>query len=367
MALYNEFKDLNDFELAQRINDMVNQQENESQELDFKRIDSIFFVLKTNLPSERKLKKNEFAKDLAAFANATGGVIIYGIDETYDEKTDQRTIKSFGQGIKKVDFNREQFIQIANSAVVPTVTGLQVRAIEHPADKDAYIIVVLIPETGNGAIMVQAEGDHCFRYFQRQVTENKPMLNWQVRLINNKIINPQLILRFNTYDGLYFIKYRNNESALVIRFPKIKNVGKVLANQVGFVMRIPNIFRNSSNITYFNELIDVRETKDYFEKMKVFNHPIFPGLEVNTFSEKFELSFNFPADDLFGVSQLKSKRHNIRFSLFADNSEPKIYNLLIDYSKVRCLEDLYKLGIDDSATYNYYKDIPELLKVENWY
>lgn len=366
MALYHELKDLSDKELSRRIGDMVTRQENESQELDFKRIDSINFINKRFQPSERKLKKCEFAKDLAAFANAVGGVIIYGIDENFDEKTEQRTIKAFGEGIKKLDFNREQFIQIANSAVVPTVTGLQVRPIEHPADKDSFIVVVLIPETGNGAIMVQAEGDHCFRYFQRQVTENKPMLNWQVRLINNKIIHPQLILRFNTYDGLFFIKYRNNESALTIRFPKIKNVGKVLANQVGFVMRIPSVFRNSSNITYFNELIDVRETKDYFEKMKVFNHPIFPGLEINTFSEKFELSFNFPADDLFGVNHLKGQHHNIRFSLYADNAEPKIYNLLIDYSKVKNLKDLCNLGIDENASHTYYRDIPEILKLENW-
>ena len=121
------------------------------------------------------------------------------------------------------------------------------------------------------------------------------MLNWQVRLVNNKAIHPQLILKFDTKAGLYFVSYKNNESSLVMKFPKIKNIGKVLANQVGFVVRIPNCFKNYSNINYFNELIHVRDTNEYIEKMKVFNHPIFPGLEINTFSEKFDFIIDFPA------------------------------------------------------------------------
>lgn len=353
MSLFNELKHLTDVELAQRILDMVSNQENENQELDFKRIDSLNFLLKTYQPRERKDKKCEFAKDLSAFVNATGGVLIYGIEETYDTTTGQRSIKSFGKGIHKSEFNREQLIQIANSSLVPTITGLDVKIVEHPHFNDQYIVVMLIPETANGAVMVQTEGDHCFKYFQRQVTENKPMLNWQVRLVNSKIIHPQMVLKFDLNEGLYFVLYKNYESSLSMKFPKIKNIGKVTANQVGFVIRTPRILSKSSNLYYFNELISVKEDKEYIEKMKVFNHPIFPGLEISTFPEHFEFTIGFPSNDLFGTKSLGQKEHCIDFILYADNTEPKIYKLTIDFTKITCPEEL----INKKFSF-YEKDLP---------
>lgn len=368
MSLFSEFKKLNDNELAQRINDMVENQENENQELDFKRIDSLKFLLRLYPPRERKDKKCEFAKDLSAFANATGGVIIYGIEETYDETTGQRSIKAFGNGIKKCDFNRDQLIQIANSAIVPTITGLDVKTVEHPAVKDELIVVFLIPETTNGAVMVQTEGEHGYRYFQRQVTENKPMLNWQVRLVNSKIMNPQLILKFDKGEGTYFVLFKNYESSFIMSFPKIKNIGKVLANQVGFVVRIPKAFSNSSNIYYFNELINVRETKKYVEKMKVFNHPIFPGLEINTFPENFQFSIDFSKNDLFGIKSLSKKLQYIEFVIYADNTDPKIYRLEIDLTKIKTREELvekYQLDtIIDFPHKLYFYQLTDILRLE---
>lgn len=365
MSLYDEYNQLTDNELLTRIHDMVENQENETQELDFKRVDSLYFLLKQQYqPRDRKDKKCEFAKDLSAFTNATGGCLIYGIEESYDAVTGKRSIKSFGRGMKKSDFSRDQLIQIANSSVIPTITGLNVKTVQHPLDEDAFIVVILIPETSNGAVMVQAEGDHSYRYFQRQVTENRPMLNWQVRLVNNKAIHPQLVLKFDTKAGLYFISYKNNESSLIMKFPKIKNIGKVLANQVGFVVRVPNCFKNYSNINYFNELIHVRDTSEYMEKMKVFNHPIFPGLEINTFSDKFDFTIDFPANDMFGVKMLNHKKYAFEFILYADNAEFKRYKLHLDYSKVKNIKDFFSDGDSPNKQTIMYNDIPEILRIE---
>lgn len=369
MSLFSEFKRLSDKELTQRITDMVSNQEDENQELDFKSIDSLNFLLKDYQPRQRKDKKSEFAKDLSAFVNATGGVIIYGIEETYDPYTGQRSIKSFGRGIDKTHFSREQLIQIANSAVVPTITGLDVKVIEHPNDSDTLIIILLIPETTNGAIMSQAEGEHCFRYFQRQVTENKPMLNWQVRLVNSKVINPQIVLNFDTVEGLYFVLYKNYESALSIKFPKLKNIGRVTANQVGFVISIPKKLSHTSNIHYFNELINIKETKTSVEKMKVFNHPIFPGLEINTFPDQFEFTINFKKGNLFGLKSLSGKDHSIDFIVYSDNAEPKIYKINIDLTNISTPEELVKRDLsfkEEELPYKIYlPELSDIVTIEN--
>jgi hypothetical protein len=375
MSLYHEFKNLSDHEIHKRILDMVDNQENEDQELDFKRIDSLDFLLK-NVPDKSRMKC-EFGKDLSAFTNATGGVIIYGIEEIIDPATGQRTMKDFGRGVNKVEFNRERLIQIANSSVSPSITNLDVKIINHPRYRDEHIIVVLIPESLNGAVM--AEGD--YRYYQRIVTENKPMRNWQVRTVNSKIVHPALLLNFDEKDGVFFGFKESRESQpseflLSIKMPRIKNCGKVIANQVGLVLRIPKLMYKFSNFKtdIYEEFINIEDNVNYIETLKIFEHPIFPGLEIDAFSLGKVLYFNFKREHILSPEYFGDKKNSIVFKIYADNATARVYRVMFDLSGIRTLEDFSKKGLfspasphDDHYFVEYYSELERagILKIKS--
>jgi hypothetical protein len=367
MPLFDEFKKLSDQELRQRVFDMVQNQENEDQEVDFKRIDSLDFLL-YNIPDKGKIK-SEFAKDLSAFANATGGIIIYGIEEIIDPSTGQRTMKGFGKGINVSEFNRERLIQIANAIVSPSITGLDVKTVQHPVFKNEYIVVVLVPESLNGAVM--AEGD--YRYYQRLVTENKPMRNWQVRTVNSKVVHPNLTLNFDFTDGIFFGYKENGKNIpgdflLSIKVPRIKNEGMVIAKQVGVVMRIPRVLYKLSSFkkNLFDEVINIENNNEYIETLKIFEYPIFPGLEIDALSDNKVLFFEMKKEHLINPALFGDKKNVIVFIVYADNATAKMYRIIFDLSGIQTLEDFSKRGLFSPACHHsnsyfveYYKELQQ--------
>lgn len=122
-----------------RIQQMISEKQEENLFLDFK--------LKTDstTPVLSKDDRKNYAKALSGFSNASGGVIIWGLDcSKNDEGLDAaKEIKPISQ-LKVFLGNLNSLL---SSALTPLNTGIRNIAIQIPEDHDKGLIVTYIPES----------------------------------------------------------------------------------------------------------------------------------------------------------------------------------------------------------------------------
>jgi predicted HTH transcriptional regulator len=117
------FESLNDLSEVQGLIDSGTR---ESEVLEYKTASQIF----------NNADKNEIAKDVSAFANALGGMIVYGV------ATDKKD-KSLPAAIEPIEVtNIETIDRVINSTVYPPISGLKKKLIPKTNPK---IMVLDIP------------------------------------------------------------------------------------------------------------------------------------------------------------------------------------------------------------------------------
>jgi predicted HTH transcriptional regulator len=109
--------------------------------LEFKRADSLI-IHPDNKSKNLEEIKNEIAKDVSAFANSDGGVLIYGIAEENHVATDY----SFIDGNI---FTKETLEQIINSRIHRKIEGFHIEPIRFNNDIEKTIYVIEIPRSIN--------------------------------------------------------------------------------------------------------------------------------------------------------------------------------------------------------------------------
>lgn len=151
----------------------------ENRELEFKQ------QLNINTSNEKK----EFLADIASFASASGGDIIFGIAEK-DSVADKLTPLQ----IDEIESKRLQLEQIIRSGISPrinfTVWYLNI-------EKDAYILIIRIFKCFQGPVMVTFESP--IRFYSRNSTGKYTLDYQQIK---------DGFLTANTYKDR-FIKFRN--------------------------------------------------------------------------------------------------------------------------------------------------------------
>ena len=111
---------------------LVEQQTAENFRLDFKR----------DLPKRDEKGRNDFIADVSAFANSTGGDLLYGVDEDGEGRASK---------LHPLDGNRDEEVRrlqdyVLNS-IEPRVPGVQVHAISAPL---GYFVIVRVPQSWAG-------------------------------------------------------------------------------------------------------------------------------------------------------------------------------------------------------------------------
>ncbi len=140
----------------------------------------IEFLWRNNRPEtmslefKRLIDADEVAKDVSSFANADGGVIIYGVDETKG-----RAVKSEGIKLKQ---NAEQVQSIVSSSTAPRVP-MTIERISNPNDDTMEFLVVKIPASPFYIHQVTTSG----RYYVRANTTTEPHVFNPVTLGENDI------------------------------------------------------------------------------------------------------------------------------------------------------------------------------------
>ena len=122
---------------------LIDNEAEESVHLDFKAAGSL---------SKDDKKKAEIAKDVSAFANSDGGIIVYGIEE--------RDHKAYALSyIDGNTYTKEWLEQVIQDNIQRRIEGLEIFPIRDNGDITKSIYVVKIPRSSNTPHM-RSEGAH---------------------------------------------------------------------------------------------------------------------------------------------------------------------------------------------------------------
>lgn len=167
-------------------------------------------------------KRDEIVKDVTAFANSDGGVIIYGVQEFSGQERSHLPEKI--TPINRADFSKEWLEQVISNAA-PRIKGVHIHPITVPGAEDRCLYVVEIPkgETAHQSV-------DC-KYYRRYNFESVPMRDHEVRDLMNRIKVPRIAVE--AYLGI-----RNpwEKSNFLL---KITNVSVRLAQHYCAVVRFP--------------------------------------------------------------------------------------------------------------------------------
>lgn len=146
----------------QHIQSLVKDGAEESNELEFKSSGS--------LDRRNPQCKEEISKDVSAFANSAGGVIVYGIEEGKNRKA---------KGLSFIDgetYTQEWLDQIVNAKIQRRINGFRIDPIRIDGDIKKTIYAITIPESDNVPHMA-ADG----KYYRRSNATTVRMDEYEVR------------------------------------------------------------------------------------------------------------------------------------------------------------------------------------------
>ena len=159
---------------------LINNEAEESVHLDFKAAGSL---------SKDDKKKAEIAKDVSAFANSDGGIIVYGIEE-HEHKA---------HALSYIDGNtytKEWLEQVIQDNIQRRIEGLEIFPIRDNGDITKSIYIVKIPRSSNTPHM---SADKC--YYKRNNFRSVKMEEYKVRDLFYRESTPNLkIAGYILYD-----------------------------------------------------------------------------------------------------------------------------------------------------------------------
>lgn len=177
---------------VEEINNLITNQAEETIHLEFKRGDA--------LKKEEKSKR-EIAKDVSAFANSDGGIIIYGIEEVNNKAHSLKFVN--GKEIPK-----EWLEQIIDSSIQRRIEGLTIDVIRYNGEVEKSIYVVKIPRSSNAPHQANK------RYYKRHNFLSSEMDEYEIRDLYNrvsatnlKIATPNLICKNGATQGGKYLFY----------------------------------------------------------------------------------------------------------------------------------------------------------------
>jgi hypothetical protein len=137
-------------------------------------------------------KKSELSKDVSAFANSAGGVILYGMEE------DKHYPTEIDGGLDPDEVSKEWIEQVINSAVHPKIDGLRINQIPLTQRGTGRVLYALSIPQATARAPHQA---HDKRYYKRYNFESVAMEDYEVRDIFRRATTPDLWMEFNFHTG----------------------------------------------------------------------------------------------------------------------------------------------------------------------
>lgn len=150
---------------------MINEKREESVDLDFKSADAL---------GEQDSKKKDISKDVSAFANSTGGVLIYGVAESDQEPHTADKLEP----IDPADFSKEKLENVITSRIHPRIS-VRINPVELATQcPGKFVYVVAVPQSDTAH---QASDK---KYYKRFNFKSEPMEDYEVRQTMNRASRP---------------------------------------------------------------------------------------------------------------------------------------------------------------------------------
>lgn len=175
--------------------------------------------------------KREITKDVSAFANSAGGILIYGVAEFNDSNK-----KHMPEKIDPIDrrqFSKEWMQDVINN-IRPRINGLVIHPIDISTSSEAVAYLVEIPQSNT------AHQARDYRYYKRFNFQSVPMEDFEVRDVMNRGTTPDATVEFN-YHKLRIENHSHTyRLGILITNPGIKTI-----NHIKLEFTFPGIFAGS--------------------------------------------------------------------------------------------------------------------------
>lgn len=272
---------------------LINNEIEESIHIEFKRAEAL---------SKRDAYKKEISKDVSAFANSDGGIIVYGIEEIEHKATKF----SFVDGNV---FTKEWLEQIINSTIKRAIPDIKIFPIRVESQIEKTVYVVQIPSSIDAPHLTKEK-----RFYKRYNFQSVEMEEYEIRQLYGRKLKSKLILGdclispLGNQDEPNKIKYLIEASVI--------NDGEIMEDQYKVNFYFINFIKGVSfNWSQIGSKRNYYYTRMFGTDVKVTSEgkAIYPN-EVITV-----LSFEFSVD----IKHLKEiKKHLIlKFRLYYQNGE----------------------------------------------
>ena len=323
------------------LKNLIDNQVEENIHLDYKSADSL---------SKTVDKKKEIAKDVSAFANSDGGVIIYGIKE-FDE-LEKRHLPEAITPINREIFTKEWLEQVINSNITPRIEGIIIQPISLDKNSNDVVYVVSIKKSNT------AHQASDLRYYKRFNFERVAMLDYEIRDIMNRKKTPLISLTFILEKYIYEVKssfpvinYSFNEKVekekeyetLNTLYVYGKNIGGIYTNYVNCFIDVPEEILAADEYNHRESI----EINGIVHKRLYCDNTILEVKEVVpvglTYSTKYWPSRYDPIlpntklklTDIKLRSNMENLRGKIYWEVFADNAEKRVGKIEISEIEIQ--------------------------------
>jgi len=245
---------------------LIDNEAEESVHLDFKAAGSL---------SKDDKKKAEIAKDVSAFANSDGGIIVYGIEEQEHK----------AHALSYIDGNtytKEWLEQVIQDNIQRRIEGLEIFPIRDNGDITKSIYIVKIPRSSNTPHM---SADKC--YYKRNNFRSVKMEEYEVRDLFYREATPNL-----TISGYNFYPVDKNNDYVTFGFiAQVWNDSNTIATLYKLNCYINN-YIGFDNISWEPIKDEMNYTILDSSRLKIFQlgkYPLFPNESVDMLRFSLEI------------------------------------------------------------------------------
>lgn len=174
-----------------RIRSLITNQVQESLTLEYKQSKALL--------GKTEVQKKELSKDVSAFANSSGGTIIYGIieDKHFPLDTDN--------GFDAAEVTKEWLEQVLNSVIQPRIEGLIIHQVALLSRGSGIFLYVITIPAATARAPHQA---HDKRYYKRYNFSSAPMDDYEIRDISRRASTPDLSIKFTMQSEKIQLQFR---------------------------------------------------------------------------------------------------------------------------------------------------------------